>query len=108
MGEIGYPRNEFLYDLKLWEIRSIIKGYRLRARTVWESSRLNAFFIMSSMADLRKAGIYRDTDLVKFPWEKMRVERDDQPTSEDVERLREQMRQWNAEHANNSDSKPPL
>ena len=96
MGEIGYDRHEFLYDLRLWEIRSIIKGYRLRARTAWESARLNAFFIMSSMADLRKAGIYRDTDLIKFPWEKMIVDRDDQPTSEEVERLREMMRRENA------------
>ena len=107
MGEIGFPRNEFLYDLRLWEIRSIIKGYRLRARTVWESSRLNAFFIMSSMADLRKAGIYRDTDLVKFPWEKVAIDHDDQPSSEDVERLRELMRQENARLQAENDSKPP-
>ena len=107
MGEIGYPRHEFLYDLRLWEIRSIIKGYRLRSRTVWESSRLNAFFIMSSMSDLRKAGIYRDTDLVKFPWEKLKVDRDDQPTKEDVERLRELMRQENAQRlAADNDGKP--
>ena len=53
---------------------------------------------MSSMADLRKAGIYRDTDLIKFPWEKMVVDRDDQPTIEEVERLREMMRQENAKN----------
>lgn len=96
VGEIGYDRHEFLHDLKFWEIKSIVRGYRLRCRTVWEASRLNAFFIMSSQTDLRKSGIYRDTDLVKFPWERqLMVERGDQPTPEDVERLREMMRREN-------------
>ena len=30
MGEIGIPRHEFLYDLRLWEVRRIIRGYRRR------------------------------------------------------------------------------
>lgn len=32
MGEIGYNRHEFLYDLRLWEIHLIIMGYRKRNR----------------------------------------------------------------------------
>ena len=95
MGEIGYNRHEFLYDLKFWEIRCIIKGYRNRAHTQWESVRLGAFFIMSAMTDLRKAGIHRDTDLIKFPWERMQVDISNQPSKEDVERLREMMRREN-------------
>ena len=30
MGEIGIPRHEFLYDLRFWEVRRIIRGYRNR------------------------------------------------------------------------------
>lgn len=30
MGEIGIPRREFLYDIKFWEVRRIIRGYRQR------------------------------------------------------------------------------
>ena len=30
MGEIGIPRREFLYDIRLWEVRRIIRGYRRR------------------------------------------------------------------------------
>ena len=30
MGEIGIPRREFLYDLRFWEVRRIIRGYRQR------------------------------------------------------------------------------
>jgi hypothetical protein len=32
VGEIGIPRREFLYDLRLWEVRRIIRGYRQRDR----------------------------------------------------------------------------
>ncbi len=30
MGEIGIPRREFLYDIRFWEVRRIIRGYRDR------------------------------------------------------------------------------
>lgn len=30
MGEIGIPRREFLYDIRFWEVRRIIRGYRRR------------------------------------------------------------------------------
>lgn len=32
MGEIGIPRHDFLYDLRFWEVRRIIRGYRKRNR----------------------------------------------------------------------------
>ena len=32
MGEIGLPRREFLYDIRFWEARRIIRGYRKRGR----------------------------------------------------------------------------
>ena len=32
MGEIGIPRREFLYDIKFWEARRIIRGYRKRGK----------------------------------------------------------------------------
>lgn len=94
VGEIGYNRKEFLFELKFWEIRAIIKGFRKRARTIWESSRLNAYFIMSSMADLQKAGIHSDLDLVRFPWE-TDTPSGDQPTAEQIAELKAKMREFN-------------
>ena len=32
MGEIGISRREFLYDIRFWEARRIIRGYRKRGR----------------------------------------------------------------------------
>ena len=30
MGEIGFPRREFLYDVQFWEVRRLVRGYRRR------------------------------------------------------------------------------
>lgn len=32
MGEIGLSRREFLYDIKFWEARRILRGYRNRGK----------------------------------------------------------------------------
>jgi hypothetical protein len=32
VGEIGIPRREFLYDIRFWEVRRIVRGYRQRDR----------------------------------------------------------------------------
>ena len=32
VGEIGIQRREFLYDLRFWEVRRIVRGYRKRNR----------------------------------------------------------------------------
>ena len=39
MGEIGYNRHEFLYDLRLWEIHLIVMGYRKRDEGVTEGTK---------------------------------------------------------------------
>ena len=95
MGEIGLEHDRFLYGLRHWEIQAIIKGYRRRQRPSWEQARLNAFYIMSAMADLSKAGIRSDRDLITFPWEKEVTNRDSLPSDEEVEEMRQLMKQLN-------------
>lgn len=70
MGEIGYDRKDFLYELRWWEILAIIKGYRKRERTYLLMTRWSTYMIMcTGMADLRKAGIISASDLMEFSWE---------------------------------------
>lgn len=70
MGEVGFSRDKFLYGLKWWEIRAIIDGYRKRERTYLLMTRWSTWMIMcTGMADLRKAGLHSDTDLIRFQWE---------------------------------------
>lgn len=95
MGEIGIERDRFLYGLRHWEIQAIIRGYRRRQRPSWEQARLNAFYIMSAMADLSKAGIRSDRDLITFPWEKEETKSDSLPSDEEVEEMRQMMKELN-------------
>jgi hypothetical protein len=67
VGEIGFPRQEFLNDLKFWEIRSIIRGYNARHHSGWEQARLvayNAHYCMGS-----KEPPPTVNNWLKFPWE---------------------------------------
>ena len=67
MGEIGFPRKEFLHELKWWEVKSIIRGYNARHHYGWEQARLvayNARFCMGS-----KDPIPPLTEWIKFSWE---------------------------------------
>lgn len=51
MGEIGIPRREFLYDLRFWEVRRIIRGYRNRDRLKHQLIAECTFAAMFAMRD---------------------------------------------------------
>lgn len=90
MGEIGFPRKEFLHELKWWEVKSIIRGYNARHHHGWEQARLvayNARFCMGSKDPLPTV-----TEWIKFPWEKETVI----PITEDERaELVAEMNAWN-------------
>ena len=68
VGEIGFPRREFLHDLKWWEVKSIIRGYHARHHAGWEQARLvayNAHYCMGS-----KDPVPAVDKWIIFPWEK--------------------------------------
>lgn len=67
MGEIGIPRHEFLYDLKLWELDSIVTGYRRRAIELWNSTRWQTFYILNAMG---AKSITKPKDIQEFPWDR--------------------------------------
>lgn len=66
MGEIGISRQEFMFELKLWEINAIVEGYRRRAYTTWEAARWQTYCIVCAMG---AKNIYSPQDIMKFPWE---------------------------------------
>ena len=51
MGEIGIPRREFLYDLRFWEVRRIVRGYRRRDLLKHQLIAECAYNAMYSMRD---------------------------------------------------------
>ena len=89
VGEIGIPRNEFLYVLKLWEINAIVKGYRRRNREHWEMSRHLGLTICNVMG----AKIDSAHDYLPLPWDDITTKKE--LTEEDVNKLMELMRKEN-------------
>ena len=68
VGEIGFPRREFLHDIKWWEVKSIIRGYHARHHAGWEQARLvayNAHYCMGS-----KDPVPTVDKWITFSWEK--------------------------------------
>lgn len=97
MGEIGFNRHEYLYDLDYCDILLISRGYFRRTREMWSAIRWQTYNLMCvSMTDLNKAGIYKPTDLLQFPWENDREEYSGEKlTKEDIEEMRRIMREEN-------------
>ena len=67
---------------------------------MWSATRWQTYNLMCvSMADLKKVGIYRPTDLIKFPWEKELPESvtgGTGPTKAEIEEMQRIMREENA------------
>ena len=89
VGEIGIPRNEFLYVLKLWEINAIVKGYRRRNREHWEMSR----HLGLTLCNVMGAKIDSAHDYLPLPWDDITTKKE--LTEEDVNELMELMRREN-------------
>lgn len=91
-------RREFLYEIDFWEARRIVKGYDRRHASMWSAIRWQTYCIMQTIpyTDLKKAGIYRPTDLIKFPWD-MEAENEDLPSEDEVRELQELMASMNSE-----------
>lgn len=90
MGEIGFPRREFLYDIAFWEVRRIIKGYRKRSQTFCEMLRWQTWWYLQP--HVKKDSIRKPAELATFPWEKEEVE---EYSEEDVNEIRELIRKTN-------------
>lgn len=94
MGEIGIPRREFLYDLRFWEVRRIVRGYRNRDRLKHQLMAECAYAAMFAMRDPKGKNV-RDI----FP---SLFQDDDDATDaapiddKEVARLRQMMREENA------------
>lgn len=99
MGEIGIDRREYLYELEYCEVMLIARGYSHRNREMWSATRWQTYNLMCvSMADLKRAGIYRPTDLMKFPWEEELPDtpHGNLPTAKEIEEMQRIMREENA------------
>ena len=95
MGEIGIPRREFLYDLRLWEVRRIIRGYRRRDTLKHQLLAECAYAAIYAMRDPKGKTV---TDMFpSFFEEDGDPEESDTITQADVDDLQQLMATINAE-----------
>ena len=95
MGEIGYNRHEFLYDLRLWEIHLIVMGYRKRDRLKHQLMAECAYAAIYAMRDPKGKTV---ADMFPQIFEDDDDYDDDPPiTEEDAAELQELMTRMNAQ-----------
>ena len=98
------PRNEFLYDIKWWEINSIIRGYQRRNILQLQMLRLNAYSSFFAMRENTERltpqqwmPLYFDEETPEGDDEDENAA--DEVTMDEVERLRALMRAENEKNA---------
>lgn len=99
MGEIGIPRREFLYDIRFWEVRRIIRGYRRRDTLKHQLLAECAYAAIYAMRDPKGKTV---TDM--FPMLFDDEDDDDSPppiTDEEAADLMAEMQAWNEQHNTN-------
>ena len=94
MGEIGIPRREFLYDLRFWEVRRIVRGYRNRDRLKHQLMAECAFAAMFAMRD-PKGKTPRDIFPSLFQDDDNEATNSAPIDDKEVARLRQMMREEN-------------
>lgn len=95
VGEIGISRREFLYDIKFWEARRIIRGYRKRNRLEQQLMRLTAYTSCFAMRENKER--LTPERWMPLPWEKD-ADTDNEPISEEeMSHLIELMNSINSE-----------
>ena len=93
MGEIGYNRHEFLYDLRLWEIHLIVMGYRNRDRLKHQLMAECAYAAIYAMRDPKGKTV---ADMFPQIFEDDDIPDDPPMTDEEAEELQAEMDAFNA------------
>ena len=93
---MGIPRREFLYDLRFWEVRRIIRGYRRRDKL---KHQLLAECVFASIYAMRdpKGKTVADMFPMLFEEDDEEYENEPQITEEEVAMLQAEMAAMNAE-----------
>ena len=102
MGEIGIPRREFLYDIRFWEVRRIIRGYRRRD---WLKHQLLAECAYATIYAMRDPKGKTVADI--FPMLFDDEDDDNEPpiTKDEAAELQQLMADINAQHQQQQESK---
>ena len=93
MGEIGIQRREFLYDIRFWEVRRIIRGYRNRDRLKHQLMAECAYAAIYAMRDPKGKTV---ADMFPQIFEDDDINDEPPMTDEEAEELQAEMDAFNA------------
>ena len=95
VGEIGISRREFLYEIKAWEARRIMKGYQRRHVLMYQLQRMQVWASMFCMGNPEKKS---PTDILHLYFDDF--DKDEAPISEDeIRQMQEEMAAINRKNA---------
>ena len=96
VGEIGIPRREFLYEIRGWEARRILKGYQRRNILMYQLQRMQVWASMFCMGNPEKK---TPSDILHLYFDDFDKE-SDQPISDDeIRQMQEEMTAINRANA---------
>jgi hypothetical protein len=102
VGEIGIPRREFLYDIRFWEVRRIIRGYRRRDTLKHQLLAECAYAAIYAMRDPKGKTV---ADMFPMLFEDDDDDDEHPISDEDQQELLDLMTGINAKNAATADSK---
>lgn len=76
----------------------IAQGHANRNQDMWSATRWQTYHIMGCLVDLKKAHIHSVTDLMEFPWERIKPT----ITKEDIKEMADELDAINAMNSKNS------
>jgi hypothetical protein len=88
VGEIGIPRREFLYDIRFWEVRRIVRGYRKRNRL---TNQLLAESVYATIHVMRDPKGKKPSDMFPSLFQDDDDDHSDVPTEKECRELQELM-----------------
>lgn len=102
MGEIGIQRREFLYDIRFWEVRRIIRGYHQRDRL---KHQLMAECVYAAIYAMRDPNGKSVADMFPMIFDSDDDDPDDEPpiTNEEIKELQQLMDEINTPAPSQSD-----
>lgn len=100
VGEIGVDRKEYLYHLSYCDIVQMLRGYERRLAHWWGAFRWQTHWLVVAQRgseEMKRSGISSPADMLRFPWEgKEQASQGEQPSADEVQRLRRMMEAENA------------
>lgn len=76
----------YYYDeMQHYELNDIIDCLPYSDKNLWESNRINGYIIAQSNSKKKLSA----TDIIKFPWDEVELEKNIEISNEDIQRLKE-------------------